>query len=268
MRKRSVVRTLDNVVFQKPDRSNPMPLWAQITSDLRDRLAQGEFTDGFPPERELIEQYEVSRHTMREAMRRLHSEGLIERERGRGTFLRPKAIQQEAGNLYSLFRSIEDQGFEQRSQVLQFEERQAPEIAEELSLPAATTFVYLQRLRNADSTPIATDEIWLPSSIAAPLLGVDFSRTAVYAELDRLCGVRPGSGWERIKPILASTEERRLLQLNKMEPAFLVERMTRFNLKPLEWRRTVIRGDMYSFLTVWGEDQTSATQSFSPVTQE
>lgn len=245
-----------------------MPLWAQITSDLRDRLAQGEFTDGFPPERELIEQYEVSRHTMREAMRRLHSEGLIERERGRGTFLRPKAIQQEAGNLYSLFRSIEDQGFEQRSQVLQFEERQAPEIAEELSLPAATTFVYLQRLRNADSTPIATDEIWLPSSIAAPLLGVDFSRTAVYAELDRLCGVRPGSGWERIKPILASTEERRLLQLNKMEPAFLVERMTRFNLKPLEWRRTVIRGDMYSFLTVWGEDQTSATQSFSPVTQE
>ena len=255
---------MTDAVFRKPDRTSPLPLWAQIMADLRVRLTSGEFADGLPAERELIEQYEVSRHTMRDAMRRLHSEGLIDRERGRGTFLRTKPIEQTAGSLYSLFRSIEDQGFEQRSDVLELDEREAPAIAGHLKLPEATRFVYLHRVRNADATPIATDEIWLPSSIATPLLGVDFQHTAVYAELDRLCGARPESGWERIHPIIPSVDERKLLDLKKQEPAFLVERSTMFANSPLEWRRTVIRGDMYTFVTEWQSPLNKETSSFAP----
>ncbi len=233
-------------------------------ADLRRRLTSGEFTDGLPPERELIEQYEVSRHTMRDAMRRLHSEGLIDRERGRGTFLRTQPIEQTAGSLYSLFRSIEDQGFEQRSEVLDLDERTAPSIADQLKLPESTSFVYLRRIRNADDTPIATDEIWMPASIAAPLLTVDFRHTAVYVELDRLCGARPESGWERIHPVIPSPDERKLLQLKRQEPGFLVERSTVFGGKPLEWRRTVIRGDMYTFVTEWRSPLNRETSSFAP----
>lgn len=250
--------------FRKPDRTSPLPLWAQVMADLRLRLSSGEFVVGLPPERELIEQYEVSRHTMRDAMRRLHSEGLIDRERGRGTFLRTRPIEQTAGSLYSLFRSIEDQGFEQRSDVLDLDERSAPEIAANLKLPDSTRFVYLHRIRNADGTPIATDEIWIPASIAAPLLKVDFRHTAVYTELDRLCGARPEAGWERILPVIPSPEERRLLGLKKQEPGFLVERSTSFGSQPLEWRRTVVRGDMYTFVTEWKDPLTRETRSFAP----
>ena len=251
-------------VFRKPDRTNPLPLWAQIMEDLRLRLSSGEFADGLPPERELIEQYQVSRHTMRDAMRRLHAEGLIDRERGRGTFLRAQPIEQTPGSLYSLFRSIEDQGFEQRSEVLHLDQRSAPDVAAHLKLPESTVFIYLHRIRNADNTPIATDEIWLPASIAAPLLTVDFRHTAVYAELDRLCGARPESGWERIHPVIPSPEERALLRVTKREPGFLVERVTLFGGRPLEWRRTVIRGDMYTFVTEWKSSQKRETPSFAP----
>ena len=57
-----------------------MPLWAQVLEDIRARLTRGEFADGFPAERILVDQYAVSRHTMREAMRRLHADGLIDRK--------------------------------------------------------------------------------------------------------------------------------------------------------------------------------------------
>jgi GntR family transcriptional regulator len=250
--------------FTKPDRSSPLPLWAQVIADVRRRLTNGEFTDGFPPERELIAQYEVSRHTMRDAMRRLHDEGLIDRERGRGTFLRATSIEQQAGSLYSLFQTVEDQGFDQRSEVLTLDERTSPEIADRLKLTTGTKFVYLQRLRNANSTPIATDEVWIPAAIGRPLLKANFEHTALYTELERLCRVRPEEGWERIHPVLPNEHERRLLARPRNEPAFLVERFTKHGAKPLEWRRTVIRGDHYTFVTKWGTDRSQQRASFTP----
>jgi GntR family transcriptional regulator len=239
--------------FRTPDRQNPLPLWAQVLADVRARLARGDFAGGFPPERELIDQYGVSRHTMRDAMRRLHAEGLIDRERGRGTFVRPQGIEQPTGALYSLFRSVEDQGFVQHSRVLALDVRTAPEVAVRVGLDAATRFVYLHRVRNADDTPIATDELWMPADLATPLLSVDFEHTAVYAELERRCGIRPGAGWERVHPTMPTSEERALLTIAAGEPAFLVERFTSYDSRPLEWRRTVIRGDRYTFLSAWND---------------
>lgn len=242
-----------------------MPLWAQVLENMRLRLAEGEFATGLPAERELIEQYGVSRHTMREAMRRLQADGLINRERGRGTFLRPQAIEQRTGSLYSLFRSVEDQGYEQHNKVLDLDTRQDPAVATELGVSATTSFVYLHRLRFADGTPIATDELWLPAELAAPLLSTDFERTAVYAELEKQCGLRPGAGWERVHPTFPTANERALLRMSAKVPAFLVERYTSAAGRPLEWRRTIIRGDMYTFTTVWTDTgEQHERPSFAP----
>src|SRR6056297_2120399 len=68
-----------------PDRSSPLPLWAQVSADIRRRVAEGAFGEGFPGEIALTEQYEVCRHTIREALRVLRDEGLLRSERGRGT---------------------------------------------------------------------------------------------------------------------------------------------------------------------------------------
>lgn len=250
----------------KPDRSSPMPLWAQVLADIRTRLDAGEFANGFPAERELVEQYGISRHTMRDAMRRLHTEGLIDRERGRGTFVRQQTIEQRTGALYSLFRSIEDQGFEQRSKVLTLEQRCDRGVATRLGVAASTSFVYLHRLRNADDTPIATDELWLPAKMAMPLLTADFEHTSVYAELERRCNVRPGAGWERVHPIMPTRQERTMLAISAKEPAFLVERFTSHQGRPLEWRRTIIRGDLYTFLTSWTDTGAQREKpTFSPI---
>lgn len=243
------------------DRTSPLPLWAQVLDDLKTRLDAGDFDTGFPPERQLIDEYGVSRHTVRDAMTRLRQAGVISRERGRGTFLRKPTIEQPTGALYSLFRSIEDQGFVAHSEVLALRRAFDDTIAARLGLGTSEGLVYLHRIRMAGDQPIATDEIWLPESIAAPILASDFTATSLYGELEARCGVRPRTGWERVSPILPSDEERRLLQIGPKQPAFLVERSTEANGRPLEWRRTVIRGDQYAFLTTWsasGEDHPGA----------
>ena len=109
----------------------------------------------------------------------------------------------------------------------------------------------LARLRYAGGEPLALDRAWLPYEIAAPLLEIDFERTALYDELERCCGVRPDAGWERIAPLLPGPTDRERLQMRRGEAAFFLERLSSSGGTPLEWRTTTIRGDRYRFLSTF-----------------
>ncbi len=233
------------------DRESALPLWAQVLGDLRRRIAREEFTSHFPGDEELKAQYGVSRHTVREAVRQLQAEGVIERGRGRGTFVRGAVIEQRVGSFYSLFRSVEEQGFIQRSIVRHLEERHDEDAAKVLGLSADEPLVYLERLRLADGEPIVLDCSWMPAALARPLLGVDFTRTALYREFHVRCGVEPNAGWERLTPMLPGTEQRGLLGLPADTPVLAVERLTMRDATPVEWRHGLLRTDRFAYVTRW-----------------
>lgn len=233
---------------------SPLPLWAQLESDLRRRLDSGEFDERFPTDAELTGQYDVSRHTVREAIRRLNATGVLKRERGRGTVVDRSEFEQPLGGLYSLFQSIESSGVDQHSQVLSIEVTTDEAAATHLDLDPSTLLVFVERLRLAGGMPLAVDRAWLPHDLASPILDADFSHTALYAELERACGFRPTHGWERLTPILPSATDRRHLDVPKTAPAFFLERLGLYEGNPVEWRTTVIRGDRYRFVANWSPD--------------
>lgn len=226
-----------------------MPLWAQLEADLRARLDRREFDDRFPTDSELVEEYAVSRHTVREAVRHLNTAGILLRERGRGTVVKRVEFEQPLGALYSLFRSIESSGVEQRSVVRALEEVVDASVAAHLELAPDTPLLYLERLRCAGDEPLAIDRTWLPMSVGAALIDSDFERTALYDEMDRRCGFRPAAGWERIAPVIPEPAERELLQLPEGQAAFFLERSSTAAGELVEWRTTTIRGDRYRFVS-------------------
>ena len=90
-------------------------------------------------------------------------------------------------------------------------------------------------------------------STARPLLNCDFSRTALYGELAERTGVQPCSGWERIHPELPTTEQRSALGIRAKQPVFAIERVTYGpdRQHPIEWRHSIVRGDMFAFVARW-----------------
>lgn len=233
------------------DRNSPMPLWAQLEAELRRRLDSGEFDGAFPTDMELTNVYEVSRHTVREAIRHLNRTGVLRRERGRGTVVNRAEFEQPLGTLYSLFRSVESTGVDQTSEVLRLELVTDAVVANHLGVDAAVELVLLERLRLAGGSPLAVDRAWLPSSFARPLLDIDWGRTALYDELGRLDAPVPSQGWERLTPIIPAASDRQFLGLGKSDAAFFLERLGSHDGVAIEWRTTVIRGDRYRFVTDW-----------------
>ena len=240
------------------DRTSPLPLWAQLEADLKRRLDSGEFDDGaFPTDLVLTNDYEVSRHTVREAIRHLNKTGVLKRERGRGTVVNRAEFEQSLGTLYSLFQSVESAGVEQTSELIRIEQVSDPVAAMHLELDEAAPLILLERLRLAGGAPLAVDRAWISHASAAPIMDVDWSHTALYAELAKIGAPVPNQGWERLTPVLPGASDRERLGLRKTDAAFFLERLGRHDGVPVEWRTTVIRGDRYRFVTDWSTGSSS-----------
>lgn len=232
------------------DRGSPLPLWAQLLDDLVRRLEVGALAPQFPSEHDLAASYGVSRHTVREALRRLRDTGVISSHRGRLTVVGRPGIEQPLGALYSLFREVEGRGMVQHSEVLARDVRPDAHAAAVLGLPADTGLVYVERLRRADGEPLAWDRAWLPVAVGERLLTADLTHSGLYDEL-RLAGVVLTGGKEHIESVVLTAATRRLLQVPAGVAALSISRTGRMKSRPVEWRQSLVRGDRFSLSAEW-----------------
>lgn len=233
------------------DRTSPLPLWAQVLEHLRSRLAAHEFDARFPTDAELVEDYGVSRQTVREAVRRLSAEGLLERERGRGTFVRTKVLHQPVGTLPEIFGSIREHLGPVTSTVLRLASTTDPAIAARLGLRPSAELVVVERVRAVAEAPIAHDTAWLPATVALPLLGVDFTTAVLADEVRDRCACAPDDVEEQIFAVSPSAADAVLLALPEGVALLAVDTLSSRGGAPYECRRVSFRADRIHLTSRW-----------------
>ncbi|NMO88394.1 GntR family transcriptional regulator [Actinomycetospora sp. TBRC 11914] len=241
------------------ERAGAAPLWSQLQDDLLGRIHRGDFAAAFPGELALVEEYAVSRNTVRQALAQLRADGVVTAARGRAPRVvdgpaRPE-ISQPVGTGSTLFDVVERTGRTQTSVVRALERTTDGVVATRLGLEESTPLLHLERLRHADDEPLAWDRVWLPFAAAAPLLGVDLTHTALHRALVRHTGLRVDGGRERIHAELADPVRARLLGIAPGDAVLAMERTGYQRGLPVEWRRTVVRGDRFSLTAVFGPEQ-------------
>ncbi|MGQ0464950.1 MAG: GntR family transcriptional regulator [Sporichthyaceae bacterium] len=232
-------------------RAPGQPLWAQLEADIRLRLARGEFAQGFPSEWTLVGEYGVSRHTVRQALRRIRESGVVETSQGRASAVGGPAIAQALGAVDSLFRAVERTGVEQRSTVRALELRRDAHAARALAIRANANLVFVERLRWAGDEPLALDRSWFPRDVGEALLDADLERASLYTELLRRSGVELTAGTDEIRAVVPDTDVRRLLRIPRGVVLLAATRLGRCGERPVELRETLIRADRYAFTAQW-----------------
>lgn len=237
------------------DPRRPTPLWAQLADALRERLTRGEYGERFPTESELTTEFDVSRATVREAVRRLREEGLLDARRGSGTFVVRRELDEPVLGTPELARAIVGAGLEEESRVRHFAEEPAGrKAAAALGITPDAVVVWIERLRVAGGHPLALDRsaVSLPPACRRSLLRADLASGSLYRALAEDCGIRVTGGRERVRAVECSAEDRRLLQLARGEGVLEVERLAYAGDEAVEWRRSLLRGTAYEMTAGWG----------------
>ena len=141
------------------------PLYLQLASVIRSELCENlDPNDRLPSEREICRVYDVSRTTVRLAMKELEDQGYIYRVHGKGTFV--SAInknKQNLGDYYSFTEQTKRQGKVPKSLVLEFEIVNSNYfIAGQLGIDPGNKIIRFVRLRLADNIPMMVETTYLP----------------------------------------------------------------------------------------------------------
>jgi len=230
-----------------------LPLHSRLEATLRQIIEDGQVTVGavLPGELELASLLGVSRHTVRHALGVLTNEGLLRRERGRGTTVvasAPRIIERSLSTFYAFAWETRARGATQRSYVLERKVLEADgEFGGRLGVPEGTPIERIVRLRTADEDPLVLETAYLPRELTELLDAAVLERESIYDELERRGGLRIKRARESIRPIVLSRPVARLLRASAGAPAFSVERTTWAERGPIEWQEAIVRGDRYLY---------------------
>jgi len=142
-----------------------MPIYAQIADKLRQKIHQGIYQLGeqLPTETKLAEQFAVNRHTLRQAIALLKTEGLLRVDRGRGTFVAAKTIRYAIGKRVRYNQTLKAQGLQARFQLLRVLEVPADDaVAKGLEISFGEPVALIERLGLADEEPISVGSGYFP----------------------------------------------------------------------------------------------------------
>ena len=200
--------------------------YQQIVRDLRERIRRGELAPGaqIPTETELMAQYGVSRNTVRNAVKRLTSAGLLDTVSTRGTFVRERRPLTITATRYERDRGVsandsyrdevEAQGrMDNREFALQIIPA-TKEVADRLNVGADTLVVCRREILYLDGRPNAIQANYYPMDIAEGtelLKNEDIPRGTIRV-LQELGHEEIGHR-DEISPRMPTEEEERLLQL-------------------------------------------------------
>jgi GntR family transcriptional regulator len=145
------------------DKKSPIPAYYQLKNIILKKIHSGEYAEGrlIPSERDLGESFSISRMTVRQALNQLVMEGVLNREKGRGTFVSHSKLEQK--NIMSFSEAVRRKGLEPSTRVLHFSSDAAGEdLQEVLGLKNGEKVYVLRRLRLAGGTPVGIEEDFIP----------------------------------------------------------------------------------------------------------
>lgn len=229
-----------------------VPLYIQIKDYIRLNIQAGVFPENsrIPSERQLAEQFQVSRLTVSKAINELIQDGLLHSHVGKGTFVSSTKIEQELRTLTSFTEEMIRRGQRPSSRVLYAAvEPASSEVTKALLLPSGTKIIVLRRVRLADNQPVALETSAIVAAICPGIVDKhDFSQESLYQVLREECGIRIAYARQTFESRQATPEEQEALHLDPHTPILGITRVT-YNAQeqPIEYVRSAYRGDRYKF---------------------
>lgn len=232
----------------------PLPKYHQIYLVLKERLLEGEFSDGLPGELALMKRFEVARITVRKALELLSAEGLVQRRPGRGTVATvhpdttPNGSAARPGTRAGLLDNLVSISLGTRVKVLELETIKAPpQVAQALQIPVGAPVQKAVRLRSTRHGPLSHITTYVPAELAEHFGRKELSREPILVLLEK-SGLQLGRAHQNISARLADATTAQALDVAVGSALLAVRRLVYDqNDRPIQWLHGQYRPDRYEY---------------------
>lgn len=224
-----------------------VPLYYQLVVIIKRYITSGVLKPGdlLPSELELCEKLNISRSTVRQAFAALETEGLVLRQRGKGTFVSTPKLKRSLNNLYSFTAEMNELGLTPESETLAFE-RIYPtgDLIARLRLKSTDYVFKMVRLRKADGEPLMLETIFVPEKFCPGLTKEMISSHSLYQTIEHASGAKPARAVESYETTIIDKNEAALLHTRPGSCAFFVQRISENEAGDVfELALILVRGD-------------------------
>ncbi len=171
----------------------PLPLFAQIKASLRQDILEKRLPAGqkLPSEAQLQQAFGVSRITVRQALKELQAEGLVETFNGKGSFVTRPAEAPRLGMLVGFNELLRSRGKVISGRTLSTRTGPAPaHVAKALRLKEGTPVTIVRTLRMADGVPAAFFESYYEPTLGRDILAARLAEEDAMTLLEDELGFR------------------------------------------------------------------------------
>ena len=227
------------------DKGDPTPLYLQLQKGLRDAIDNQVVSAdaAIPTERDLAEEFDISRITVRKAIDGLVSEGLLSRRRGAGTFVVARRVEKSVSRLTSFSEDMTSRGRRPHSVwVSKSEGAVTPEEALSLGLSPGTSVYRFHRIRYADDLPMALEYSTVPGYCLSSPEAVGAS---LYEALEA-AGHLPVRALQRLRAVNFTADQAEALDVARGDAGLFIERRAFLtDGRAAEFTQSYYRGDTY-----------------------
>ena len=234
------------------DKTSPVPYYYQLEQLLRERIGNGIWKpgDNLPSEAELCSIYGVSRTVVRQALNKLCQDGIIYKEKGKGTFVaKPKLQEKFVQRTYGFYQEMKEKGFEVESKILEHKLIEPPDrIKNFLKLEKGQRAVKTSRLRSVNKELIMFTTTYVRSDFCPGLEKEDLTNRSLYQLLWEKYGIKIAYGYRTLEAVAASKYEANMLKIRRGSPLVYLESISYLeDGTPIEYFEAWHRGDRCKF---------------------
>lgn len=237
------------------DKQSSIPIYIQIEGYLKQQIAQGIYPvqSLIPSERELADLFGVSRMTVRHSLTNLVKDGLLYREKGRGTFVAEEKMEQPLTGLTSFTEDMKSRGLEPGTKLINFSQGGTDaQVTEKLGLVPGSSVHKVVRIRYADGRPMAIERSYLPVYLL-PELDEEALQGSLYSYIEHHEKLTIGQATQRMEASLAKKEDADYLQIELPAAVVQIERVSMLeDGRVFEVVRSTYRSDRYKFISEIG----------------
>lgn len=227
-----------------------MPLYLQVFEDLKDKIKNRIYKEGekLPSERQLSFEYDVSRITIREALKHLEEHQYLRTEHGRGSYVLGNQYNQMLDNLYSFKDEIVKNGDTPRTIMLSIEAIEPPSyVQQHMQLTKFQKVYKLRRLRLSNEKPLIYEMTYLPLHMCEGLDCFDFNQHSLYETLHDYYQIEIDYAYETLTSRKMSTTEATYLETEPDDVCMFIERHSYVDNRIVEFTESVAKAQDYKY---------------------